>query len=354
MEGVNDESKTASHKSRSRKGATKARKTWRLKEGNTSDAKLYAAYHARGPVGSKKHQPVAPRGLMTQQIQQIRVPDHQRSTTLLPVGVVRSCFRECRGTPRQGFFAPATKGRIEFDKKIQPDCTMGLEDFSHIWIVFLFHMNNNHKHNNLAQTVRGHNFKSKVRPPKLRGKSVGVFCTRTPHRPNAVGLTLAKLDRVDGRTLHISALDLTDGTPVLDVKPYVPVYDALPTASCPSWCVDAALHRQTVSFTCEAIDAIDIAASQGRLKFYSTGSEIRKAIQQLLENDVRPDSSYRRYSDKSDSTLMHFRLDMLKIGYVRMSTGDSGPSTPHVQVREIVVETNRQARQIELGHLKRY
>jgi tRNA-Thr(GGU) m(6)t(6)A37 methyltransferase TsaA len=315
--------------------------------------------------------------------------------SMLPIGVVRSCFRECRGTPRQGHFAPATRGRIEFSKQIQADCTLGLEDFSHVWIVFLFHMNTNVRSVAAAQAQRGHNFKSRVKPPKLRGRTVGVFCTRAPHRPNAVGLTLAKLDRVDGRTLHISALDLTDGTPVLDVKPYVPVYDSLPDAQCPAWCVDAATHRQQVSFTCEAIDAIDAAAEGGHLQFYTSGREVRRAIQQLLENDVRPDHSYRRFTDDKPAATMHFRLDMLKIGYTRLlqghgdraavgagggkessdggdapreasdsdgrrvsgiesSSGEAAATTPHVQVCEVVLETQADARAMELGLRPRY
>jgi len=279
-------------------------------------------------------------------------------TSLLPIGMVRSCFRECRGTPRQGFFAPDTRGRIEFDKKLQPDCTDGLEDFSHIWIVFLFHMNNNKKSNNAAQQGRGYNFKTKVKPPKLKGKSVGIFCTRTPHRPNAVGLTLAKLERVDGRTLHISALDLTDGTPVLDVKPYVPVYDSLPEATCPAWCGEAATHRQRVSFTSEALDAIDAAANDHRLQFYTNGSDVRRAIQQLIENDVRPDHAYRRFTAGGASAVMHFRFDMLKIGYIRLpqqSSGDGNTSpVPHMQVCEVCVETEQDARDMERGLKKRY
>ena len=280
--------------------------------------------------------------------------------SLLPIGVVRSCFRECRGTPRQGFFAPATRGRIEFDTKLQPDCTLGLEEFSHVWIVFLFHMNNNIKSNKAAQTRRGHSFKTKVKPPKLQGKSVGIFATRTPHRPNAVGLSLAKLDKVDGRTLHISALDLTDGTPVLDVKPYVPVYDSVPEAFCPAWCGERTVHRQNVSFTCEAIDAIDSAAERGRLRFYQRGSDVRRAIQQLLENDVRPDAAYRRYSDHAATTILHFRLDMLKVGYRRLhqvqhsSTSEEVPSKPHVQVCEITVETKKDERAMAQGQVPRY
>ena len=86
----------------------------------------------------------------------------------------------------------------------------GLAGFSHVWVIFLFHKNKNAA------------VKPKVAPPKLDGARVGVFSTRAPYRPNPIGLSLARLDRVDGDTLYFSGLDLIDGTPVLDVKPHIP------------------------------------------------------------------------------------------------------------------------------------
>lgn len=89
-------------------------------------------------------------------------------------------------------------------------------DFLSVRIVFLFHKNTN-------KTV-----KAKVKPPRLDGAKVGVFASRSPHRPNPIGLTLAKLDAIVGNALFLSAIDLLDGTPVLDIKPYVPDYDKPP------------------------------------------------------------------------------------------------------------------------------
>ena len=95
----------------------------------------------------------------------------------------------------------------------------GLDLFSHVWVTFVFDRNTNvHKASAVERT-----FKAKVRPPLLGGKKVGLFATRSPHRPNPVGLTLCRLDRVDlqeGR-LYLSGIDLCDGTAVLDIKPYV-------------------------------------------------------------------------------------------------------------------------------------
>ncbi|XP_063080948.1 tRNA (adenine(37)-N6)-methyltransferase isoform X2 [Cavia porcellus] len=91
---------------------------------------------------------------------------------------------------------------------------MGLEQFSHVWILFVFHKN-------------GHlSYKAKVQPPRLNGAKTGVFSTRSPHRPNAIGLTLAKLEKVEGGAVYLSGIDMIHGTPVLDIKPYIADYDS--------------------------------------------------------------------------------------------------------------------------------
>jgi tRNA-Thr(GGU) m(6)t(6)A37 methyltransferase TsaA len=89
----------------------------------------------------------------------------------------------------------------------------GLSDFSHVWLVFVFHANND------SEDVGTHT-KAKIRPPRLLGKKLGMFATRTPHRVNPIGLTVCRLDRIEGSTIHLSGVDVIDGTPILDVKPY--------------------------------------------------------------------------------------------------------------------------------------
>ena len=112
-----------------------------------------------------------------------------------PIGIIRSCFRECRGTPRQGSFAPGTRGYLQLEKRVPANSTDGLESFSCV-IVFIFHNNTNLHHSKRAHKGGGsHSFRSKIKPPKLKGKSIGVFASRTPHRPNAIGITLAKIER---------------------------------------------------------------------------------------------------------------------------------------------------------------
>ncbi|KAG8196857.1 hypothetical protein JTE90_027569 [Oedothorax gibbosus] len=136
---------------------------------------------------------------------------------MIPIGHIKSCFNHKNGIPRQPSLCPTAKGTLTIQKSVftNPEHSLiGLEEFSHIWILFLFHENGDRS-----------NVKAKIHPPRLNGASVGVFSTRSPHRPSAIGLSLIKLDRIEGSTLHLSGLDLLNGTPVLDIKPYIPAYD---------------------------------------------------------------------------------------------------------------------------------
>lgn len=133
-----------------------------------------------------------------------------------PIGCIKTCFKTKNGTPRQPSVSAFTKGLLVIEKTVftNPQHSVeGLEEFSHVWLLFHFHLNE-------SKSV-----KAKVRPPRLNGEKRGVFATRSPHRPNAIGLSLAKLDKVEGCTLHLSGLDIVDGTPILDIKPYIPSYD---------------------------------------------------------------------------------------------------------------------------------
>jgi tRNA-Thr(GGU) m(6)t(6)A37 methyltransferase TsaA len=142
------------------------------------------------------------------------------SYAVSPVGFVRSCFKEKFAIPRQPQLAPAARGVLElvapFD---QPHAIEGLEQVSHVWLLFVFHQ--------ALETQP----RLKVRPPRLGGnQSLGVFATRATHRPNGIGQSVVKLDKVEPGRLWLSGIDLLDGTPVLDIKPYVPYADCLPEA----------------------------------------------------------------------------------------------------------------------------
>ena len=143
------------------------------------------------------------------------------SYNVSPIGFVRSCFKEKFAIPRQPQLAPAARGVLELVAPFDhPDAVQGLEQVSHVWLLFLFHLA-------LEDKPR-----LKVRPPRLGGnQSMGVFATRATHRPNGIGQSVVKLDKVEPGRLYLSGIDLLDGTPVLDIKPYVPYADSVAAAT---------------------------------------------------------------------------------------------------------------------------
>lgn len=147
--------------------------------------------------------------------------------TATPSHLTAWTFVSLAGTPRQGALAPSTRAKVVFQRSVSPEALIGLEHFSHVWIVFVFHMNTNGKNSRAHQGLRSDShrftFPAKIAPPMLKER-VGVFSTRSPHRPNPVGITLATIASIDqsARTVFLTGVDLVDGTPVLDIKPYVP------------------------------------------------------------------------------------------------------------------------------------
>jgi tRNA (adenine37-N6)-methyltransferase len=141
---------------------------------------------------------------------------------LTEIGLVHSCFKQKFGTPRQSGLCKNAKGTIEIFKEFShEDSVRELESFSHIWVLFNFHK------------VKSWN--PTVRPPRLGGtKKVGVFASRSPFRPNPIGMSILKLEEIRRKNgkifLEVSGLDLLDQTPVLDIKPYIPSVDAITDA----------------------------------------------------------------------------------------------------------------------------
>lgn len=138
---------------------------------------------------------------------------------------VKTCYGEKFGVPRQPGLVDEAWGELVFEPEFRnPDAIRGLEGFSHVWLVFVFH-----------QAIR-ENWSPTVRPPRLGGnEKVGVFASRSPFRPNPIGLSCVRLesidlDHADGPVLKVRGVDLVDGTPILDIKPYIPYSDALPEA----------------------------------------------------------------------------------------------------------------------------
>ena len=138
---------------------------------------------------------------------------------------VRNDFHTKFGLPRQSGLAESLRSLIVFEKAFRvPEALRGLEAFSHIWLIWGFHQ------------ARRDAWSPTVRPPKLGGNTrMGVFATRSPFRPNALGLSCVRLERIvdlgaSGRALLVSGADMMDGTPVYDVKPYLSYADCRPEA----------------------------------------------------------------------------------------------------------------------------
>lgn len=124
-----------------------------------------------------------------------------------------------------------------------------------------------------------------VKPPKLQGEKKGVFATRSPHRYNPIGLSIAKLDKVDERTIHISGIDLIHGTPVLDIKPYH-YLDSLPPDQLkfPNWLLESkeSGRIQSVNFLGDTLKELTDIVEQGRLDFYKEVAEVKSLIEQVF------------------------------------------------------------------------
>jgi tRNA-Thr(GGU) m(6)t(6)A37 methyltransferase TsaA len=187
-----------------------------------------------------------------------------------PIGHIESCYKDRFAVPRQPGLVPSSKAFLKINKDLQPEQSLaGLEGFSHLWIVFVFHANHISR------------FHAKVHPPRLEGESMGLFATRTPHRPNPIGLSLVQLDRIEKDTVHISGVDLMDGTPVLDIKPYLKEVESVPEAR-EGWTTGRRDTALFVEFTAEAES--ELASWQRRCPT----SSLREIITQTLQLDPRP------------------------------------------------------------------
>lgn len=139
---------------------------------------------------------------------------------LRPVAILRTPFAEKFGVPRQSGLVPEAEGRVEFLPEFAaPEFTRGLEAFSHVWLITGFHEN---------PPWTG---SAVVRPPRLGGNErVGVFASRSPNRPNPLGLSLVRILAIEPGVIRVAGIDAVDGTPVYDVKPYLPWTEAVPDA----------------------------------------------------------------------------------------------------------------------------
>jgi tRNA-Thr(GGU) m(6)t(6)A37 methyltransferase TsaA len=196
-----------------------------------------------------------------------------------PIGMIRTCFTEKFGLPRQSLMVSEARGVL----KLNPDpgyrvALNHLERFSHLWVVFVFHR------------ALDQGWRPTIRPPRVDApRRVGVFASRSPHRPNPVGMSVVRLERIDleapgGIELHLSGIDLMDGTPVLDIKPYLPYADRVEGAS-GGW-AEGEIPRYAVEFAPEALETLRAAPSGAHPR-------LTDLVTQMLEWDPRPTSQRR-------------------------------------------------------------
>ena len=194
--------------------------------------------------------------------------------TFEPIGRIHSCFTEKFGIPRQAGLVPEARAILEILPPYQRDeAFRGLERFSHIWILFVFH-----------QCQRAQ-WRPTVRPPRLGGnRRIGVFASRSGYRPNPIGQSAVELTALETTAtslrLHLKGVDFLDGTPVLDIKPYLAYADSVPGA-CSGYAQDPPGTHRTVCFSDQA------AAMFNRLEGPSY-PQLRRLIIEVLSQDPRP------------------------------------------------------------------
>ena len=196
------------------------------------------------------------------------------------IGVIRSPYKEKFAVPRQPGLVPDGTGELHLLAPYnQPDAVRGLDVFSHIWLLFMFHQTMNQ------------GWHPTVRPPRLGGNSrIGVFATRSTFRPNAIGMSLVPLRGIrinkSSVVLELGSLDLVDGTPIVDIKPYLPYAESIPAARA-GFAQHSPDTGMTVFFSSSATERLVALAPRY--------PQLQRFITDVLAQDPRP--AYRRRQD---------------------------------------------------------
>lgn len=182
-----------------------------------------------------------------------------------PIGILESCFQEKFATPRQPGLVKDAYSKLKIFSEFTPEHSLeGLKGFSHIWLLSWMHLCTNKS------------FHPKIHPPRLKGAKIGVFSTRSPHRPNPIALSVAKIDRIENDTIYLSGLDLVNGTPILDIKPYLKICDYIPEAKC-GWVEENEFPQLKVKFSEQALK--ELAACDN--------PNLKSLIEETLSSDPR-------------------------------------------------------------------
>lgn len=197
-----------------------------------------------------------------------------------PIGFIKSCYPEKFGTPRQPGLVPSVESELIISPEWQPEQALqGLETYSHLWIMFIFHLNNSSRYH------------AKVHPPRLDGETMGVFATRSPHRPNPIGLSLVEIKEIKSDRVVFYGGDLVDKTPVVDIKPYLPNIENKPHAKGGWSMTDPNAPQIQVEFTQQAL--IKVKDWMARIN----DPKLKLSIEQIIQQDPRP-TVYKGYESK--------------------------------------------------------
>jgi tRNA-Thr(GGU) m(6)t(6)A37 methyltransferase TsaA len=255
--------------------------------------------------------------------------------SLEPIGLVHSPLKSKAEAARQPAAAADATARIElFAGRNFEHALEDLEGFERIWVLFWFHLNDS--------------WRPKVLPPRSASGRKGVFATRSPYRPNPLGLSAVRLERIEGLTLFIRDVDLVDGTPVLDIKPYVPYTDAYPD-SATGWLHDEARAVERVRaggtppdpITAWSVHFEPLAAEQAAWIEARTGLPLRERITATLMLGPQPHAYRRIRRDGADYRLkvkewrVRFSRDGQAIRVAAISSGyrpaEIGRSAEHAE-----------------------
>lgn len=205
--------------------------------------------------------------------------------------------------PRQGGVVPKFYGRITLLPKYRvPEAIYGLDGFSHIWLLWDF--SESHSDDESGD------WSPTVRPPRLGGnKRMGVFATRSPFRPNSIGLSVVKLEKIDFPDIYVSGVDLMDGTPIYDIKPYIPYSDSVPEAKAgftdslselklkvcfpenlmnELLCGISNLSQSTTEQSTTKLSADEQNTRGQAIEKQGAGEQIKSEILDILSHDMRP------------------------------------------------------------------
>lgn len=200
--------------------------------------------------------------------------------TFEPIGIIRTCFQDKFGVPRQPGLVPSARGTLILKKDPHfINAVKELESFSHLWLIFVFH------------DTGSESWKPSIRPPRLGGsRKVGVLASRSPHRPNPIGLSVVKLEKIEIREdqvqIEVSGVDLLDETPILDLKPYLSYADSIPEAN-PGW-ADSQIQRFPIHWTPEA-------EAQCQNLLQEKKHSVKALTEEILSLDPRPAFQKRQY-----------------------------------------------------------